>query len=71
MTDHSLRLLAKRTALTDLSLTSCPNVSDDGVRLLGCLSGLQRANVDGCLRVSAGALGDLQTALPNCSVNRR
>ena len=67
ITDHALRVLSKRCSLTDLSLSGCPDISDEGVALLHTQQRLQRLDLSGCPQLSPAALARLTHSLaPTC-----
>ena len=67
LTDNGLRVIAKRTILTDLSLRGCANITAQGITLLHDQHRLQRICVADCASISESAITALQGTLPNCT----
>ena len=65
-TDKGLLVLGRRSALSELSLAGCEQITDDGVRALATVSRLRQLDLSGATGVSAGATLALQAALPAC-----
>lgn len=65
-TDKGLLVLGRRSALLELSLAGCEQITDDGVRALASVSRLRQLDLSGATGVSAGATLALQSALPTC-----
>ena len=69
ISDISLRTLSREApTLESLRLDHLASITDDGIRELRRLGGLQNLTVENCPRVTSPAVAEPQRFLPHCKI---